>query len=912
MQTTDLTLLNQIGQVILRSTDLAQVTGEILELLAKTTGLDHAVVRLLNADATELEAVATYRPARPGELQDTSTLPPGTGASLARVLASRQPRIEADVRSAEGMGTMKRFGMHSAAIVPVCADDVIVGTLSVGTETRRDFTPDEVQLFEAVGSQIGLAAQKIKLYDEARRLTEEAVSRLEQLDVLYGVSQAILRSPDLSTVLEEVLDTALAVARMEIGSIRVFDEAGENITPLAHKGYSDPAPLYLRGRGIQNNPLKTLSEALKSGQSRVVKDVLEREGMAHFKSEGVRTAIVVPLKAGEQVTGMLYLGGRSAYEPPPRDVQLLEAIGAQVGLAIQKLRLHEATLEAYAELKRAETALREGEARYRAVVENIRDGVVITVDGKREFVNQAFLTIHGLTDSGEALGERAASFAVRETQERLRAQIAALERGDQQSAIVEVHILRPDGEVRVLEVSAVHIEFKARPACLALMRDVTRRQRLEAQIAYLADHDSLTQLLNRRRFEEELDRHLEDTSTQAPGGVLLYLDLDDFKEVNDILGHAAGDVVLRSLARLLQREVRDTDALARVGGDEFAVLMPGAGAARGESIARRIIEAIEHHRVPVQDQTVRLTACVGIALYPEHGNTRESLFVAADRAMYRAKEIGRSRYELYMPVHSPAGIGGLSRSYAIRDAFDEDRFFFEAQPILELKSGQISQYELLLRLTDAAGKKVPSAEFIGAAERFGLIGQVDRWVVRHAVEFLSELQDAGKDTVLEINLSARGLGDDQLLPLIQDLIKTSGVDPRLLIFEITENEAISDLVQARLFMDALRDLGCRFALDDFGVGFSSFNHLRHLPVDFLKIDGSFVRDLMRDAVDQQMVKAMVGAARALGIKTVAEWVENRRTLSMLRQLGVDYAQGFHVGRPQPVCELLSPLPLGEG
>ncbi|MFQ5794924.1 MAG: EAL domain-containing protein [Candidatus Bipolaricaulia bacterium] len=442
---------------------------------------------------------------------------------------------------------------------------------------------------------------------------------------------------------------------------------------------------------------------------------------------------------------------------------------------------------------------------------------------------------------------------------------------------------------------------------MGVSQDITERKRFEAQLVHLANRDPLTGLFNRRRFQEELERQFAQARRYRTQGALLFLDLDSFKDINDSLGHQAGDELLTSLAALLRERLRETDILARLGGDEFAILLPHTEADQAQAVAEDLLETVRYHTVVIDEHPIGITTSIGIALFPDHNITVEELLTRADLAMYHAKENGHDLFSIYTPDRDwQAQIESkLTWARRIREALEQDRLLLYAQPILDLNSNQISQYELLLRMAGEGGEIILPSAFLNVAERVGLIHDIDRWVVYQAIHLIADHHSAGRDLCLAVNLSARAFADRELLPMIQRELAATSINPASLMLEITETATIADINQAQKFLNALKALGCRFALDDFGVGFSSFYHLKHLPVEYLKIDGGFIRNLRRDPADQQLVKAMVAMARGLGKQTITEHVGDEETLQLLREYGVDYAQGNHIGRPAAVSEVLS-------
>jgi diguanylate cyclase (GGDEF)-like protein len=374
---------------------------------------------------------------------------------------------------------------------------------------------------------------------------------------------------------------------------------------------------------------------------------------------------------------------------------------------------------------------------------------------------------------------------------------------------------------------------------------------------------------------------------------VFFLDLDRFKVINDTLGHRVGDMLLIEVAQRLRQCLQPDDVLARLGGDEFAVLLKHTDGSAAERRAGEILAAIRRSG----GLRLALSASIGIAPFGAEDQLPEDLLAAADLAMYAAKEAGGDRHHVFSGDDEHV-IGIRSRQRCaeqIRQALDEDRFALYWQPIVDLATGEATHHELLLRMLGPAGEAIAPGAFIETAERFGLIREIDRWVIRRAIRLLARV-----DGMLEVNLSAASVGDCKLPGLIERWIAEASADASRLIFEITETEAIANMEQARAFAERVGRLGCRFALDDFGAGFSSFHYLKRLPLDYLKIDGDFIRSLAVSLPDQLIVKSMVDIARGLGMKTVAEFVEDAETLAMVLRHGVDFSQGYHHGRPAPV------------
>lgn len=427
-----------------------------------------------------------------------------------------------------------------------------------------------------------------------------------------------------------------------------------------------------------------------------------------------------------------------------------------------------------------------------------------------------------------------------------------------------------------------------------------RAERTEAELRYLADHDSLTGLLDRRRFRGELDQYVSFTARYGGRGAVMIIDIDGLKAINDSLGHHAGDNLIRQVAEVMRERVRATDIVARLSGDEFAILMPQSdveGALQlGEDLRAQVAESAR----PTSDSDPA-TISVGITMFGggEKGAGSEAVLVAADQAMYQAKEGGRNQIALFRDPSEPQREPERRQTTAarIRDAITDDRLSLHSQPIHNLTSGGVERYELLLRMTSDEGELLPAASFIQAAERSGMVQELDRWVVGRALELLAERERQGAPLSLHVNISGASLTDISVLEYIERRLDEGGVDPSGCTFEITETADVYDYDAATSFADRLTEFGCQVAIDDYGAGFGPFHHLKRLPFDLIKIDGSFVRDMPRSDADQLTVKAIVQIARGLGKSTIAEYVQDDQTTEMLREFGVDMAQGFHLGRP---------------
>ncbi len=436
---------------------------------------------------------------------------------------------------------------------------------------------------------------------------------------------------------------------------------------------------------------------------------------------------------------------------------------------------------------------------------------------------------------------------------------------------------------------------------------LAKAEKTEAELRYIADHDSLTGLLDRRRFRAELDTYVSFTARYGGQGAVMIIDIDGLKGVNDSLGHHAGDNLIRHVAAIMRERVRTTDIVARLSGDEFAVLMPQSDTAGALQLGEDLRAQVAEDAAAGLD-TDQATISVGITMFGgERGIGAEAILVAADQAMYRAKEEGRNQIALFQDPGEPQREQQRRQqttSARIREALTQDRLSLHTQPIRSLASGGIERYELLLRMTSENGELLPAASFIEAAERSGMVQELDRWVVAQALELLVQREQDGDPVSLHVNLSGASVADLSVLEFIERRLDEGGADPARCTFEITETAKVHNYEAAAGFADRITEFGCQVAIDDYGAGFGPFHYLKSIPFDLIKIDGSFIRDMPNSDADQLTVQAIVQIARGLGKTTIAEYVQDDVTAEMLREYGVDMAQGYHLGRPVDVAEAL--------
>jgi len=433
-----------------------------------------------------------------------------------------------------------------------------------------------------------------------------------------------------------------------------------------------------------------------------------------------------------------------------------------------------------------------------------------------------------------------------------------------------------------------------------LETELAERKVMEARLQYLVAHDDLTGLSNRRRLEQALDNAINESQTQKHCCALFYIDLDQFKVVNDLEGHVIGDRLLVSIANRLRREIGTQDLLARISSDEYAILIEQIEEKAALEKAQSLRKLLDDFLYRVDDREYHIGASIGVSIIrPDEPITTSEVLARADQACYVAKTHGRNMVHMYSQEDTEMHTLRSAVYWVplIRDALANHKFRLFFQPVLDLSSNEVTHYEALIRMVGENGALVTPDNFIPVAERMGLIHDIDLWVVGHAIDVLKNLPEDKSHISLNINLSSYAFQDPELLPLVRDKLASTAVAAERLTFEITETAAVANFAQTREMVRQLRALGCRFALDDFGAGFNSFNYVKQFPVDYLKIDGTFITNLVNDPIDQTLVKSMVEIARTLQKQIIAEFVESKEILALLRQYGVDYAQGYYIGVP---------------
>lgn len=466
-----------------------------------------------------------------------------------------------------------------------------------------------------------------------------------------------------------------------------------------------------------------------------------------------------------------------------------------------------------------------------------------------------------------------------------------------------------DGNVIWLRETGQAINEGKHSVMLLACEDITETHKLSERLAYQATHDRLTGLVNRWEFERRLGRMLNIAKRDHTEHILCYIDLDQFKLINDTCGHPAGDELLKQLAAMLKSHIDPSDTLARLGGDEFGLLLEKRDVSSAWRSGKELLRVIEEFQFPWSKRVFRIGASIGLVQINEMSNDVTGVMADADAACYTAKDEGRNRIHIYSSDDATLALRRGEMEWATRlpEALEQGRFELFYQPIAPLQDGlaEHQHMELLIRLRDESGALVTPSRFLPAAERYHMSTRVDRWVVSSAFDSMAQLRAShGKSYLCGINLSGHSLANEDFLDFVLEQFEASAISPESVCFEITETAAITNLARAQHFMSRLKEKGAKFALDDFGTGLSSFAYLRNLPVDMLKIDGIFVRDIARDPIQFAMVRSISDMGHILGMQIIAEFVEDAEIAKRLREIGVDYAQGYYIARPRPLSDLL--------
>lgn len=734
---------------------------------------------------------------------------------------------------------------------------------------------------------------------EAKRMTDLLATQRRTLE---AVAKSVKLDDLLNTLCSDieslVPDSAASVKILETGQVRFL------------AGPSVPEALRMRLDGLSvGEDLGSCGHAARNGEPVYVADTSADKRWAGLQDMARDFDIAAcwshPITALDgSVLGIFALTFKEVCEPANEQTGILQTAAYLAGIALDRHR----SVQTQHDLVRV---LEQEKERAQVTLESIGDAVITTdAHGTVDYMNPVAEQLTGW-DERAAMGlpiSKVFQILHEETNQPLENPLSrSLREGRVVSMSEPTVLISRAGDQIAIQESSAPIRDRGGKIIGAVMvfHDVSKARRLQQQLSHQASHDALTGLINRREFENRLNDALDSASKNADlTHNLLYLDLDQFKVVNDTCGHTAGDQLLKQITRVLKQKIRASDTLARLGGDEFSVLLQNCPPERAYSIAEDLRQAINEKRFIWNDRAFDTTVSIGVVSISHESDCANSVMSAADVACYSAKDMGRNRVHVYREGEAPARHMEMQWVSRITKAFEEDRLVTYFQPIISLANSESAprHFELLLRMLDPDGKLIPPDAFIPAAERYNLMPQIDRWVVTHALSKLAHHRDMHDipPYTLAINLSGTSLSDESFLDFVRQEIKSYELSPGAVCFELTETAAIANLQQVMHFMNELKRVGCLFSLDDFGSGLSSFAYLKSLPVDYLKIDRQFTMNMTADDIDHSFVDAFNQIGHVLRVKTVAEGVEDAAARDKLKSIGVDYGQGYFFARPAPV------------
>ncbi len=755
-------------------------------------------------------------------------------------------------------------------------------------------------------------------FDDMAQKIEKRERALEVQKSLYAAlswtSKSITRLDSQRELFKHTCRIAVEHGGMDQACIGLVDADRERLEIVEGTGYNVIGINY----SMVTSPAEEVAPivvAVRENRSIVSNDA-RSEYPAHqwqwmLAQNGMQAAAIFPLRLHGRPMGSFCVLSRDRGFFSDEVIGLLDEMAAEISYAIHNYHLADEHRLTHKRLEISSMELRRLNSQLSLLLESTGEGIYgINTEGKCTFINQSALEMFGLTRD-EVIG-----MAIHEITHHTHTDGTEYpaESCPMHQAFISGTPCRVQKEVFWRkDGSSFPVEYSAHPiteagellGAVAVFRDVTDSHAMEQRLSFLATHDPLTRLMNRYAFEQHLKRALQDARSNLSQHALCYMDLDQFKVVNDTCGHVAGDAMLQMIAKLLPDNLRQSDTLARLGGDEFGLLLEDCTLERAELLTTKICETVKKFRFTWDDKTFSIGVSVGIAAITEETISIDTVMSAADAACYIAKDMGRNRVHIHMADDEEVAKrqGEMRWVSEIQSAIEEDRLYLDRQAIIPLseKEQDLDHFEILLRMRDREGKDVPPGAFIPAAERFAIMPMLDRWVIQNTMSWLEEAENRGQRLGLcSINISGHSLADGGLKEFILDQINMHRIPPEKVCFEITETAAVSRLDQANQFIGEMRGLGCRFALDDFGTGMSSFAYLKNLQVDFIKIDGSFVRDLLEDPVDCGMVESINQIGHLMGLKTIAEYVECDKVRKRLAEIGVDYVQGFGVAKPTPL------------
>jgi diguanylate cyclase (GGDEF)-like protein/PAS domain S-box-containing protein len=881
---------NKVLTQVARGHGLRAPLKEICLMVDEQTG-GMSLVLLVQADGKTLGGgVAPNLPPDYAKALDASPIQERSG-SYGTAAHRGEPVIVADISTdplwEPFQELAQRFDIKAGWSFPIkSAKGRLLGTFSVSHhEIRRPTQRD----LEVITNGVALAAVAIEHHQSGQglRLSEQSVRELCQV--------ASMRHAGYLEQLQALLRMGCRRFRLSQGAMIRSHGDEFLVVAVEHRG-----PGLKPGDVI--HPLETFCGVTLNAEGPIA---VEQAGETVWKNHpayasiGDATYLGCAVHVNGRPYGVLSFSSQEPYRRrfTPAERELIRLMARWVGSELE--RLH------------SDRALSAEKGRALVTLESIGDAVITTDHkGRVNYLNPVAERLTGWSNHeahGQAL-DGVFRVVHEETHEPVEDPVArCLVHGAAVHMTAQSVLVNRQGEEIAIEDSASPIRDHDGVVigCVMVFHDVRSQRELKQRLSYQATHDALTGLANRLEFENRLRRAIDSARHWEIVHSLLYMDLDQFKVVNDTSGHMAGDELLRQLSGLLQDKIRDTDALARLGGDEFGVLLQHCPVEKAEELANELLKTIKGFRFAWEPNTFELGASIGVVTITAASASLADVLSTADMACYAAKDAGRNRVYVY-GQHDTAvkrKRGEMLWVARLRAAIEEDLFRLYCQPLVPFgETPDRPHCEVLLRLqdTEEEGPLAPQS-FIPAAERYGLMPSIDRWVIHTLFRSYASAQTAGRSPgMISINLSAASLTDEPMLDYIRNEFAEHAMDPNSVCFEVTETAAIDKLPRAVQFMEQLRGIGCRFALDDFGSGLSSYGYLKTLPVDYLKIDGRFVKDIHTDKVARAIIESITHVAHVMGIETVAEWVENEETLDILQDIGVDYAQGYYIRAPGPL------------